>query len=76
MIIVRDGDKKQTKKHKTTQLTEQLSTKIFKFNKTEGELHFSSSDHINSFANLHGLSVKISNNDTYTSNTIYTLKRS
>lgn len=76
MIIVRDGDKKQTKKHKTTQLTEQLSTKIFKFNKTEGELHFSSSDHINSFANLHGLSVKISNNDTYTSNTIYILKRS
>lgn len=75
MIIIRDGDKKETKKHKTTELTEKLSTKIFKFNRTEGELHFSSSDHIIKFAQKQLLSIEISKNDIYTSNTIYILKR-
>ena len=72
-IVVRDGDTSKAKKHKITELTEKLSTKIFNFNKTEGQLHFTSSDYILAFASENNLHVEQLNNDIYTSNTIFIL---
>ena len=74
-IIIRDGNKEKGKKHKVTQFTEILSTRIFKFNKTTGDLVFSSESEINALAKQNNLSVKIIPNDKYTSNTIYLLQK-
>ena len=40
MIIIRDGNSANTSKHRLTRFTELLSTRIFNFNRTTGELYF------------------------------------
>lgn len=74
-IIVRDGDTKKQRSHRLTILTEKFSTKVFKFNKAEVELCFTSSEMMQAFAIEHGLSLQMESNDRYTSNTIYIFKR-
>lgn len=74
-IILRDGDSSNAKKHKLTRLTEVFSTKILGFNKTDGELCFSSEAQIRSIAQSCGLRVEALPNDKYTSNTIYILQK-
>lgn len=74
-IIIRDGDASKQDKHKVTKLTEKFSTEIFKFNKTEGELCFSSADHIKVITKSSGLDISIMDNDVHTSNTIYILQK-
>jgi 1-acyl-sn-glycerol-3-phosphate acyltransferase len=74
-IIIRDGDSNMQKAHRLTRLTEFFSTRLLKFNKTANELHFLSENDIAAFAEKHGLSVEIANNDSYTSNKVYVLRR-
>ena len=74
-IIIRDGDTSKQDKHKVTKLTEKFSTEIFKFNKTEGELCFSSADQIKVITKSSGLNISIMDNDVHTSNTIYILQK-
>jgi formylmethanofuran dehydrogenase subunit D len=74
-IIIRDGDSSKQDRHEVTKFTEKLSTEVFKFNKTEGELCFSSSDQIKVAAEVCGLTVSTMDNDVHTSNTIYILQK-
>lgn len=73
IIIIRDGNSSNTDKHGVTKFTEVLSTKIFRFNKAEQELHFTSSERICDIATKHNFKVEEIKNDEITSNTIYIL---
>lgn len=75
MLVIRDGDSSKMERQKVTNLTEVFSTKILKFNKTEGKLFFTSFERINEVASKNGFSVETLDNDHYTSNTIFILKR-
>lgn len=74
-IIIRDGDSSNHKKHKLTKITEFLSTKVFCFNQTDGNLSFTSEQQIRDMAISCGMSVEALPNDKYTSNTIYILEK-
>lgn len=74
-MIVRDGDSSNGEKHKVTQLTEVLSTKVFHFNRMETPLCFTSEKQIRAMAAVCGLSVETVPNDRYTSNEIYIMKK-
>ncbi|WP_320053235.1 MMPL family transporter [uncultured Acetobacteroides sp.] len=74
-IIIRDGDASKQEKHKVTKLTETLSTEVFKFNKTEGALCFTSSEQIEIITKSSGLEITLMDNDVHTSNTIYILQK-
>lgn len=71
MIIVRDGNTTNKKKHRLTRFTEWLSTRIVNFNKTTVQLCFTSEKQIQAVAKECRMSVESSANDRYTSNTIY-----
>lgn len=73
-IIIRDGDTKKQKEQRVTALTEVLSTKVFKFNLTQGDLHFTSSDQLKQIAEECQMELESFRNDKYTSNTIFILK--
>lgn len=74
-IIIRDGDSDKQEKHGVTKMTEVFSTKIFKFNKTVGSLFFTSKGRIGEIAEKNGFSMETMDNDHYTSNTIFILKK-
>ena len=75
-IIIRDGNTSNEEGQKVTKWTEILSTKIFRFNKTEGQLFFTSFERISSIAEQNGFRIveHMANDDT-TSNEIYVLKK-
>lgn len=73
MIVVRDGDASRGKRHRWTRRSEQLSTRLLSFNKTNGNLHFIDADFMASFAKNMGLDMKVLENDSITSNTIFIL---
>lgn len=75
LIIVRDGDSGKARRHRMTELTELFSTRIVGFNRTAGDLHFLSGERIRQMARGLGLDVSETENDRYTSNTIYILRR-
>ncbi|MDR1171540.1 MAG: 1-acyl-sn-glycerol-3-phosphate acyltransferase [Bacteroidales bacterium] len=75
IIIVRDADRNMDRKHQLTRLTEFFSTRLFRFNKTENDLHFLSDDDIHRFAEEHNLEMESTGNDRYTSNRVYVLKK-
>lgn len=74
IMIVRDGDA-DDEKHSVTQMTELFSTKLLRFNKTEGELCFPTTTRIKAFAEAHGMTIEIHRLERNTSNTIYIMKR-
>ncbi|MDR3340058.1 MAG: methyltransferase domain-containing protein [Candidatus Symbiothrix sp.] len=74
-IIIRDGDREKIGKHKLTQLSEVFSTRILGFNKKEHDLCFLSTEEITIFASQNGLSLRMTENDKYSSNTIYILEK-
>jgi len=74
-IIVRDADQSKTKRHKGSKLTEVFSTKIFRFNKTQNNLEFFSSQEIISLAKEHGLSARVIDNTKFTSNIMIVLNK-
>ena len=75
MIIIRDGNSANTSKHRLTRFTELLSTRIFNFNRTTGELHFTTETQLRKIAVTCGMNVEIIPNDKYTSNTIYIFRK-
>jgi len=77
MLLIRDAnaDFEKKKNHKVTKFTEFLSTNIG-FNKTGwGQLYFSSEKDIRDVASIYGFNVEVVNNDKYTSNVFYILKK-
>ena len=75
LIDVRDGDAGKAERHKTTAMTEVWSTKIVGFNKTDGELHFTSTPELQQTARRLGLEIHAAHTDAHTSNTVYILTR-
>lgn len=75
MIIIRDGNSANTSKHRLTRFTELLSTRIFNFNRTTGELYFTTETQLREIAITCGMNVEIIPNDKYTSNTIYIFRK-
>ena len=66
MIIIRDGNSANTSKHRLTRFTELLSTRIFNFNRTAGELYFTTETQLREIAVTCGMNVEIIPNDKYT----------
>jgi len=75
IILIRDGITDLTEKHSKTELTEQLSTKIFSFNKKEENFHFFSSIDIRNFAHQHHLDFQMEQHSNKTSNVLFTLRK-
>lgn len=74
-IVIRDGDSGKTGRHRATAMTEVWSTKIVGFNKTDGELHFTSTPELAATARELGMELHAAHKDTRTSNTVYILTR-
>jgi 2-polyprenyl-3-methyl-5-hydroxy-6-metoxy-1,4-benzoquinol methylase len=74
-ILIRDGEVQQSANLKRTQLTEWLSTKVFKFNKTSNSLNFISSEEINKFALNNNFSLEKKLHSKFTSNVLWILKK-
>lgn len=75
VILIREGDSSKKSKHKTIINSEIWSTRIVKFNRTEGPLNFLSSNWIQQFAKKNNLNLKIELCDKKTSQTIYTITK-
>ena len=75
VILIREGDSSKKSKHKTIINSEIWSTRIVKFNRTEGPLNFLSSNWIQQFARKNNLNLKIELCDKKTSQTIYTITK-
>ena len=75
VILIRDSNCENIKGQKMTALTEVLSTRIFNFNKSEGELHYLSESVMREIASIAGLHLTIQANDKTTSNTFYILQK-
>jgi 1-acyl-sn-glycerol-3-phosphate acyltransferase len=75
LIFIREGEK-NNKKHIFTKFTEFLSTKIFKFNKTEGSLNFITSLTISDLASKYDLRKEEISHSKITSNKLFILKKS
>lgn len=75
MIIIRDGDAGNTKRHRLTCLTELLSTSLLEFNKAELPLCFPTCQQFAALASRYDMQMEQQSNDRFTSNTIYILKR-
>lgn len=74
LILVRDSDSENAEGQKITALSEVFSTKILRFNRTEGELSFISQSRMEQIARETGLSMEVKANDEITSNTFYILR--
>ncbi len=75
IVIIRDGDKDLTEKHKGTKLSEFFSVKLMRFNKATQELNFLSGETIIQQANKHHLTVTKVDDTKFTSNVIFVIKR-
>ena len=75
MIIVRDSDADRSREHKITWFTEMLSTRFFKFNKTEQQLRFPTAKQFEAFAQKQGLDLECCSNDKLTSNQIFIFRK-
>lgn len=75
-LIIRDGDKDATQKHKRTELTEFFSTRLLNFNKTSDKgLFFLSASMIRDTAHQHQMECKEISDSDITSNTIFVIKK-
>jgi len=74
VLIIRDGDKDKSNRHKGTKFTEFISTNIG-FNKTQNELNYISGEIIKDFGKENDLDVEIIDKSKLTSNTIFVLRK-
>jgi 2-polyprenyl-3-methyl-5-hydroxy-6-metoxy-1,4-benzoquinol methylase len=72
-LIIRDADSSMQEKHRITELTEIISTRLMGFNKTRGKLEFTSKETILNLVSSHNLDVNMIRNDKHTSNIIYVI---
>ena len=75
ILFIRDGIKELDARFKRTKLTEFLSTKLFKFNKTSTELEFISEQEMASFALNHGFTIEKIEHSKTTSNVLLILRK-
>ncbi|TSJ46475.1 methyltransferase domain-containing protein [Fluviicola chungangensis] len=75
IIVIRDGIVEFQDRLKNTKLTEILSTKWFKFNKTTNDLSFLSAKEIERFAKENGFGFELIEHSSKTSNVLMILKR-
>lgn len=75
LMIVRDANTNKKEGQKLTNLSELFSTRILKFNKIKQDLCFISAEQMYTLANRCGLSVESFDNDNYTSNTIFLMRK-
>lgn len=75
MIIVRDSDADRDREHKMTRFTETLSTRFFKFNKTEQPLQFPTAKQFEAFAQKYRLDMERHSNDKLTSNQVFIFRK-
>lgn len=75
ILFIRDGVTDLDGRIKNTERTEQLSTKLFKFNKTENDLEFLKISEINAFSEANNLSFELVEHSKTTSNVLFILKK-
>ena len=75
MIIIREGDSSKELKHQSVIESEKWSTRIIKFNKTDGPLNFIPASWMQKFAKDNNLVLKIEQCDRSTSQTIYIITK-
>lgn len=75
ILFIRDGVIEFQDRLKKTQLTELLSTKLFKFNKSEHELTFLSIEKMSALAKEKNMSFEIVEHSKTTSNVLFILKK-
>lgn len=74
VLLVKDADSSD-KKHKKTLQTENMSTEVIKFNKTQNTLHFFNHTFLASFAESKGLVIEVVNQSRNTSNKVWKISR-
>lgn len=75
MLLIKDGVVELEERHKGTRRTELLSTRIFKFNKTQNELHFISRAFLEGWAMEKSMELTIMDYARNTSNLIFVLQK-
>lgn len=75
VLVIRDGVQELKDRFEGTKRTEVWSTRVFKFNKTQNDLHFISRASIEDFARKHDLDIEIHDLTRYTSNLIFVLRK-
>jgi 1-acyl-sn-glycerol-3-phosphate acyltransferase len=74
-IIIRDGNADLKKQHKATKMTEFLSVRILKFNKSVNTLNFFSGNDLKSFVETLGAQFEIVDQGKVTSNSIFVITK-
>ena len=74
VLLVKDADSSDARHQKTVQ-TENWSTRIIRFNKTQNPLHFFSAGDLSHFAETHGLRLETVQKSETTSNTLWKLTK-
>ncbi len=77
VLLIRDGDRDQEKRHERTRLTEFFSTRLLSFNKTNGKkLHFLSGRLIRDLALRRQMDCRCLEDSAYTSNQLFVITHS
>ncbi len=74
-LIIRDGVAELQERIRGTMLTELFSTKMFKFNKTQNDLHYIRRADIEAFAQKYGMTLEVLDNAKFTANLIFVLRK-
>jgi 2-polyprenyl-3-methyl-5-hydroxy-6-metoxy-1,4-benzoquinol methylase len=74
IILIREGEK-ENKQHIFTKFTELLSTKIFRFNKTDNKLSFISSSDLDDLAKQFSFKIEEFKHSKITSNKLFILRK-
>jgi 1-acyl-sn-glycerol-3-phosphate acyltransferase len=75
ILFIRDGVTDLDGRIKNTERTEKLSTKLFKFNKTENDLEFLKISEIKGFAEKNNLTFELAEHSKTTSNVLFILRK-
>lgn len=75
VLLIRDGDTSVKQRHARTEQSEKWSTRILKFNKTNGPLCFLSKEQILDISQRNNMNMEIVESDKQNSNTLFVLKR-
>lgn len=75
LILIREGDELETGGHKWTLLTEFISTRITRFNKSGKKLYFTSEKRLRKIALENGCTLTGQKDSSLTSNTLFIIKK-
>lgn len=74
ILLIRDGLVDGNEKHEWTEKSEKWSTRIVKFNKTSGDLHFFSWSFLEDWATQNGRSIELVSKSKKSSNALFLIK--